>query len=111
MEQKAGAQSPQSEGQAVRLVAPVRTFECNSVPLDARPAKELIKAERRHFRHDVTALVKSVERFHESMDVGMPLQETPVEPADIRDLAVTVIVASLGSAHLVAHEQHRRAGR
>jgi hypothetical protein len=56
-------------------------------------------------------VAESVERFHESVDVAMPLQEAPVEPADLRVLAEGVIVALLGSAHLVAHEQHRRAGR
>ena len=111
MEQQAVAQASQSKGDGVRVVAPVRLFERHSVPLDGRPAKQLIEAGRRHFSHHVRALAKSVERFHESVDVAMPLQEAPVEPADIRVLAVGVIVAPLGSAHLVAHEQHRRAGR
>ena len=66
------------------MIAPVRVFERHLVPLDRRPAKQLIEAGRRHFRHHVTALAKSVERFHKSVDVAMPLQEAPVEPADIR---------------------------
>jgi hypothetical protein len=111
VEQKAGEQAPQREGEGVRVVAPVRAFERHPVPLDGRPVKELIKAERRHFRHDVTAVAKSDERFHESMDIDMPRQQTPVEPADIGVLTVRIIVAPLGSAHLVAHEQHRCAGR
>ena len=79
------------------------------MPLDVRPAKELIEAKR-PFRHDVTPLTKSVEGSHESMDVAMLLQQAPVEPADIGVLAVGVIVAPLGPADFVAHEQHRRAG-
>jgi len=49
--------------------------------------------------------------------IGWPLRATgsssdyyrTIEPADIRVLAVGVIVAPLGSPHLVAHDQHRRA--
>ena len=75
MEQKPGVQALQREGKGVRVVAPVRALQRHPVPLDARPAKQLIQAERRHFRHDVRALAKSVERFHKSMDAGVPLQE------------------------------------
>ena len=59
----------------MRVVTPVRTFEQHSVPLDGRPAKEFIKARRRHFRHDVRASAEFVELFHELMHVGMPLQK------------------------------------
>jgi hypothetical protein len=48
-------------------------FERHSVPLDGRLAKQLIEAGRRHFRHHVRAMAKSVERFHESVDIAMPL--------------------------------------
>ena len=76
VEQKAGTQASQREGKGVRVVAPVRAVERHSVPLDARPAKELIEAERGPFRHDITALAKCVERFDETVDVGMPLQQS-----------------------------------
>ena len=110
MKQKAAVQASQSEGEGVRVVAPVRVFERHSMPFDARPAQELIEAERRPRHHDITALPKSDECFDESVDIAISLQQTPVEPADIGVLAVSVIVASLGSAHLIAHEKHRRAG-
>ena len=80
------------------------------MPLDVRPAKKLVEAERNALGHNAAALAKSYEHLHESVDVRVSLQEAPVEPADIRVLAVRIIIASLGSAHLVTHEQHRRAG-
>ena len=41
---------------------------------------------------------------HEPMEVAVPLEEPPVEPADLVVLAVRVVVASLRPAHLVAHQ-------
>ena len=41
----------------------------------------------------------------------MPLQQAPVKPTDIAVLAISVVVAALRTPHLIAHEQHRRAGR
>ena len=37
---------------------------------------------------------------------GFPFHVMPVEPADFVVLAVGVVVASLGAADLVAHQQH-----
>ena len=41
----------------------------------------------------------------------MALQKVPVKPADSGVLAISIVVALLSSAHLVAHEEHRRACR
>ena len=95
----------------MRVLAPVRVVERHPVPLDSRPAQELIEAQLAFFRHDIAALAKRVERFYEPVDVGVPLQQAPVKPTDIAVLAIGIVVAPLGTAHLVAHEQHRRAGR
>ena len=47
------------------------------------------------------------QRPHEPVEVPMPIQEAPVEPAHIVVLAIGIVVAVLGAAHLVAHLQHR----
>src|SRR6516164_1631658 len=95
----------------MRVLAPVGAFERNSVPLDVRPAQQFIEAKYSAFHDDVTALAEFIERFDEPMDVAMPLRQVPIEPAEIRVLAVSVVVAPLGSPHLVAHEYHWRPDR
>ena len=73
--------------------------------------QQLVEGERGALDDDITALPEGVEQLHETVDVGVPLEQAPVEPADLVVLAVGVVVAVLRAAHLVAHEQHRRAGR
>ena len=53
------------------MVAPLRAFQSYPVPLDARPTKQLIEAERSPFRQNITKLVKSDEPFHQSMYIAM----------------------------------------
>jgi hypothetical protein len=57
----------------MRVVAPIGAVERDSVPLDARPAKQLIEAECALLLNHITALPKFIERFDESMNVFMPL--------------------------------------
>jgi len=59
---------------------------------------------------DITPLTKFAERLEEPVNVGVPFQQPPVEPADIAILTLRVVVALLRPAHLVAHEHHGRAG-
>ena len=65
------------------MIAPIRTFKRHSVPLDVSPAKELIEAECAAFHDDIAALAKRVKRFDEAMDVAVPGEQAPVEPANI----------------------------
>ena len=44
---------------------------------------------------------------HEPVEVPVPIEEAPVEPAHIVVLAIGIVVATLGAAHFVAHLQHR----
>ena len=59
---------------------------------------------------DITALPECIEHLHEAVDVGVALDQPPVEPDDLVVLAVGVVVSLLRPAGLVAHQQHRRAG-
>ena len=42
---------------------------------------------------------------------AVPVEQAPVQPADLVVLAVGIVVALLAAPHLVAHQQHRRAQR
>ena len=37
----------------------------------------------------------------------MPIEEAPIEPADLVVLAIGIAVTPLGAAHLIAHLEHR----
>src|SRR5690349_7642645 len=45
------------------------------------------------------------------MEVPMPVEEAPVEPAYLVILAIGIIVAPLSATHFVAHLEHRRTNR
>ena len=106
---KAAAQASHCERQRVRVVAPVRLVEpghrANSCPtqeslrLSAAPSATI----SRRWRKCLGPL--------RSGRCQRGVREGPVKPADSDVLAISVVVAPLGPAHLVAHEQHRRAGR
>src|SRR4029079_7063021 len=49
------------------------------------------------------------EPLTEAQDPGVPIDEGPVEPAQLAVLAVGVVVAELRPADLVAHRDHRHA--
>ena len=51
------------------------------------------------------------QHLYEPMQVPVPVEQAPVEPADLVVLAIGVVVAVLRAAHFVAHQQHRRAER
>ena len=100
----------QRERQRVRVVAPVRAIERHAVPLDACAVEELVERPRGAIATTSRRWRNAISIFDESVDVGVPLEQAPVEPADLVVLAVGVVVAALRPAHLVAHQQHRRAG-
>src|SRR5580658_8537451 len=47
----------------------------------------------------------------ESVDLFVLLQQAPVKPAHLVILAVGIVIAALGSAKLIATEQHGNASR
>jgi hypothetical protein len=95
----------------MRVVVPVRAIEVNAVPLDLGPAEKLIERESGAFGDDIAALAERRERLGEPVDVGVPFNQPPVEPVDVAVLVIRVVVAALGPAYLVAHQEHRRSRR
>src|SRR5215813_13649748 len=95
----------------MRVIAPVRSAERHSMPLYAHPPQQLVEAERPLINHNIAALAKLVEELDEAKDVDVAFRQAPIEPADVAILAVRVVIALLGPAHLVAHQQHGGAGR
>ena len=75
VEAEAPAQASQREREGVRMLAPIRAIELHAVPLDARSVQELVEGERGAFDDDITALPERVEQLHETVDVGVPLEQ------------------------------------
>ena len=71
--------------------------------LHLAPEEELAPAE-----HGVRAPQRD-QLARELEQVGVRLEQRPVEPGDLGVLAPAVVVAALGAPELVAAEQHRRA--
>src|SRR5262245_33803337 len=63
------------------------------------------------FRLDIPAPAMSTQQTHEPMHVSVPLNQAPVEPADLVVLTIGVVVASLGAPDLVAHREQRHPQR
>ena len=107
---------PNGAGKAVRILTPVRLAEPDAVPLEVGAAQKLVEARSDALRGpDLYPLPPSEamgdRRSHEAMNIRMPLEQAPVQPADLVVLTIGVIVAPLGAAHLIAHQQHRGADR
>ena len=47
----------------------------------------------------------------EAVDIGMLLEQAPIEPTDFIVLAIRVVVSQLGAAHFIPHQQHGHAER
>jgi hypothetical protein len=89
------------------LLAPVRVLQLDPMPLDARPAQQLVETKRPTLLDDIAPPAKPVELPHETVDVPMLFEQVPIKPGQFRIVAVGVVVAQLGAAHLIAHQQHR----
>ena len=48
------------------------------------------------------------QSFKKVQHTGVLFSEVPVEPADFIVLAIGVVIAELGAAHFIAHQQHGR---
>ena len=105
-----------------RISAPnARLCECGApvgLQSASRRARPLLACRSMLGQADALLLVRLVaqqpprdQQAHEAMDVGMLLQQRPVEPVGLVVVAVGVVVAALRAAHLVAHQDHRHAER
>src|SRR5262249_36007206 len=101
MEQKTAVQAPQRKSQGVRLLAPVGAVARTPVPFDLPPTQELIEGRRGLLHQYIAALPKLVETPHEPVNIRVPFEQAPVEPADLAVLAVGIVIPPLCPAHLV----------
>ena len=100
---------PGHDRERVGLLAPIRLLEPHAMPLDLCLAQELVEAEAGLLGRGVPDQPEPDELLHESVEVCVPRDEGPVEPAELAVLAVGVVVAALAPPDLVPHEQHGRA--
>jgi hypothetical protein len=69
--------------QRMGIIAPVRPVKCDAMPLNASAAKSC-KAKPVTFYDDTTVLSKSVQHFDKAKHVAMPLEQSPIEPTNLR---------------------------
>ena len=93
----------------MRSVAPIGPAKLDAVPIDARDwLSSSLSVSRSWPTQDVALLAEGDQRLDESVQSAMPLEQRPVEPADLVVLAIRVVVAALRPTHLVAHGEHWR---
>ena len=63
-------------------------IQVDAVPLKSSLLQKLIEAQARVFDDDVAMTTKCDHRSNETVNVGMPLLQIPVEPIDLVILAV-----------------------
>ena len=94
----------QLKGDAVRLFAPVWLMQAHAVPHDVRTAGfGPVGAIAVEF----ALLAKTQQAGDKAKERLLLIYLLPIEPTDLIVLAVGVVVAALGAAHLIAHEHHR----
>src|SRR3954452_5730217 len=93
------------------ILAPVRLPDLHAVPCLAGSTDQLTQTPALALMLPVAQAPPRIEQGHEPMHIRMLLDQRPVEPADFVVLAVSVVVAGLSAAHLVAHQDHGHAER
>ena len=111
MDQQPGIADLRGDRQAVRRLLPVGLVQFHAVPGTMRLPEQLIQAHVRLFGLHLSQQPSSVQQRQEPVHVRVLRDERPVEPARFVVLAVGIVVAPLGAAHLVAHEDHGHADR
>ena len=91
---------------AVRKRRPVRLIEFHAVPSKFLFAENLAQTHAVAFMFHVAHHTALNQQPHKPEEVGMFGQQIPVEPARIIILAVGIIIATLTTPHLVAHNKH-----
>ena len=103
------AETPDGEGDCMRIVAPIGVVERSAVPFKLSLPQQLVKCERSIFRRYIAAEAERNKHLDKAVDVSVLSHEAPVEPADLIVLTVCIVIPSLAAPHLVAHQQHRGA--
>ena len=78
-------------------VSPIGLVQKNSVPVKSPLPEELIKSQAWILDRPVALLSGCNQMFDKAVDVRVPGEEVPVEPADLIVLAIRVIIALSGS--------------
>ena len=81
------------------------------LPLDLRPLQQLIEAQCGFFATTSRRWRNALSAFDEPVDVGVPFQQLQSNQLISLSWQYALLLPLLRAAHLVAHEQHRRAGR
>src|SRR4029077_7181668 len=104
---------PRRHGTARRRRGPVRPAEPDAVPVDFGAAQQLVEAQSVALliAHSQQPEPLDNEFSHKLVEVPMPIEEAPIEPAHLVILAIRIVVAQLSATHLVAHLEHRRTDR
>src|SRR5208337_2349188 len=111
--EKALKSAEHGKSDRVRVVAPVRLMQRNPMPLNLSAEQQLIQTQSgvRSSAATQTTQTGLNEQRDEPVNVGVPLNQSPVEPAGLIVLAICIVVSSLGTAYFVSHQKHRSAGR
>ena len=78
------------------------------MPLDAALAQVVLDRCLSTFSRLIEVEAEMDHLPHEAQQVCIGVTQTPVEPSGCVVLAICIVVPELGSAHFIAHEQHRR---
>ena len=108
MQQKIITAEANSGSQSVRIVSPVRAIQIHAMPLDLLLPEEFGKRRIDPLCRQITVHPQRYHFLRKATNFGVFLKQCPVEPGDIVVLAKAVVVATLGAAYLVSHQQHRR---
>src|SRR5208337_3604578 len=117
--EKARKSAEQGKSDRVRVFAPVRLMQRNPMRLNLSAEQQLIQTQSgvrssAVTQTDLNAQLTQTglnEQRDEPVNVGVPLNQSPVEPAGLIVLAICIVVSSLGTAYLVSHQKHRSADR
>ena len=90
----------------MRPIAPVGFAEFYAVPGFDCLQEKLVQALALIFGIDVSQQPPRNEQFHKTVQIRMLRDQGPIEPTGLIVLAVGVVVAQLGPAHFVAHQDH-----
>src|SRR5262245_23939584 len=90
---------------------PVRFTHLYTVPGYSSFAEQLVQADALAFSLSVSHQTPRGQQLNEPVNVGVPFQEAPVEPACLVVLAIGVVVTVLSTPYFVPHRYHWHAKR
>src|SRR5262245_61440053 len=109
MDEKLWAAELGSDRKRVRGRGPIGLVKFGSMPGVVRSPKQFDKAFIIPCLYRASQSALGVQQRNEPMQIGMDIDERPIEPARLIVLDIGVIVATLASPDFVAHEDHRHA--